>query len=104
MQQLLQTMGGTVSTVSTTEGLLAECAQRHLPNIILADYHLDGSETGVNAVLAARMQCGVDIPCIVISADDSESVRNRAKVAGFRFLPKPVNPNRLRALILALSQ
>jgi DNA-binding response OmpR family regulator len=41
-------------------------------------------------------------PCIVISADDGETVRAAAREAGYRFLPKPVNPARLRALLLAL--
>jgi CheY-like chemotaxis protein/anti-sigma regulatory factor (Ser/Thr protein kinase) len=103
MAQLLKTMGAVVSSVSDGQALLQACRTGgQLPDIILADYHLDGGETGVNAVLEARKDSGVAMPCIVISADDSEQVRDLARSVGFRFLPKPVNPARLRALILAL--
>jgi len=102
MGQLLQTMGATVSSARDREDLLQACRAGQLPDIILADYHLDGGETGINAVLEVRSINAVETPCIVISADDSERVRDLARSSGFRFLPKPVNPARLRALILAL--
>ena len=56
------------------------------------------------------MQCfawatsGLAIPCVMISANDSSETREQARTAGFRFLPKPVNAARLRALILALCR
>jgi CheY-like chemotaxis protein len=52
---------------------------------------------------AARQAGARQIPCVIISADDSDVIRDRARAAGFRFLPKPVNPARLRALVLALT-
>jgi DNA-binding response OmpR family regulator len=55
-------------------------------------------------LLDARKHNGADMPCIIISADDSDVIRDRAKAAGYRFLPKPVNAARLRALILALTR
>jgi DNA-binding response OmpR family regulator len=55
-------------------------------------------------MLAARQGAGADTPCIIISADDSDAIRDRARAAGFRFLPKPVDPARLRALVLALTR
>ena len=59
---------------------------------------------GLNAVLDASQLSGGDVPCIIISADDSDVIRARAKAVGFRFLAKPVNAARLRALILALTR
>jgi DNA-binding response OmpR family regulator len=50
-----------------------------------------------------RSRFAVALPCIIISADDGESVREESRRAGFRFLAKPVNVARLRALILALT-
>ena len=58
----------------------------------------------VNAVQALRKHAGIETPCIIISADDSDVIRDRAKAVGYRFLPKPVNATRLRALILALTR
>ncbi|MCP5195175.1 MAG: hypothetical protein H6987_19125, partial [Pseudomonadales bacterium] len=45
-----------------------------------------------------------DIPCNIISADDSDVIRDRARAVGYRFLSKPVDANRLRALVLALTR
>jgi CheY-like chemotaxis protein len=104
MQQLLETMGAAVSAVANREQLLALCSGGLRPDIILADYHLDDGDTGLNAAQALRKHSGFETPCIIISADDSDVIRDRAKAAGYRFMPKPVNATRLRALVLALTR
>ncbi|KZX58989.1 histidine kinase [Halioglobus sp. HI00S01] len=104
MQELLSTMGAVVSTAAGREALLRRIGERPTPDIVLADYHLDEGDTGLNAVIEARKLLGKALPCIIISADDSDVIRDRAKAAGFRFLPKPVNAARLRALVLALTR
>ena len=101
MRALLATFGCDVRCCADRMGLAAALAEQ-LPDVILADYHLDGDDSGVAAVLAMTAGLPVVPPCIVISADDGESVRGAARWAGYRFLPKPVNPARLRALLLAL--
>lgn len=102
MQQLLITMGAQVTTLADKDQLLMALEEGGTPDIILADYHLDNEETGVNVVQAASKRIQQDLPCVVISADDSDVIKARARAAGFRFLAKPVNAARLRALILAL--
>ena len=104
MQQLLQTMGAQVTTAADRAQLLACFANGSRPDIVLADYHLGDGDTGLNAVFEVRRHNGSDTPCIIISADDSDVIRDRAKAVGYRFLPKPVNATRLRALILALTR
>ena len=100
MQQLLQAMGATVGTAGDQASLAARAGEGW--DVILADYHLAGGRTGVEAVQSVRTVC--QAPCILISADDGEAVREQARAAGFRFLPKPVHAARLRALILALTR
>ncbi len=102
MQQLLVTMGASVSIARDREQALQRLSDQ--PDIVLADYHLGDNDTGL-AVMQAARQGGVrETPCVIISADDSDVIRDRARAAGFRFLPKPVNPARLRALVLALTR
>jgi DNA-binding response OmpR family regulator len=55
-------------------------------------------------MVEARKLSGAQVPCVIISADDSDVIRDRAKAVGFRFLSKPVNAARLRALVLALTR
>ncbi len=104
MEQLLLTMGATVICVAGTAALLKRIEQGDRPDIILADYHLDAGENGVSAVAKMKTRYNIAPPCIIISADDSDAVREKAKAAGFRFLPKPVHAAQLRALILALTR
>ena len=104
MEQLLLTMGADVATAGNREQLLAQFANGARPDIILADYHLDDGDTGLSAVREVRRLNSLDTPCIIISADDSDVIRDRAKAVGYRFLPKPVNEARLRALVLALTR
>lgn len=73
--------------------------------VILADYHLDFGDTGVEAVRAALAASPHPTPdVVVLSADDSQDTRLAVQAAGYRFLPKPLNPARLRALLRALAQ
>ncbi len=70
-----------------------------IPDIILADYHLDNTETGVNTLNILRSRFKPAPPGIIISADHTEKVRNEAKTSGYKFLRKPVKSAALRAVI-----
>jgi DNA-binding response OmpR family regulator len=101
MQLLLSDAGSDVLVVGDRREL-GEALQRFAPEVIVADYHLDDGDTGIDALHWAL--AGVDAPpCIIVSADDGHSVREQARAAGFRTLSKPVNPGRLIALIRALA-
>jgi Na+/proline symporter/signal transduction histidine kinase len=102
MEQLLATMGARASIARNREQVSRLIESGVLPDIVLADYHLDDGDTGLAVVKAIREEGLADIPCIIISADDGDDIRERARAEGFRFMPKPVNPGRLRALVLAL--
>jgi CheY-like chemotaxis protein len=69
------------------------------PDVILADYHLDEGDTGIAALRWACAAISRNTPAVIVSADDSRGVRDAARAAGYRVLPKPVNPTRLTALI-----
>ncbi|TGD74699.1 hybrid sensor histidine kinase/response regulator [Mangrovimicrobium sediminis] len=103
MRQMLQAMGADVAVAASRAQLLQHIADGYRPDVVLADYHLDAGDTGLEALLAARKLSGDKLPCVIISADDSDVIRERAKAIGCRFLPKPVSPPRLRALVLALT-
>ena len=55
-----------------------------------------------DAVLSLFSARSLDLPVVLLSADDSPETRDRARAAGFRFLPKPVSAARLKALLIAL--
>lgn len=71
---------------------------RAVPNGLLVDYHLDEGN-GVDAIIALRHRFGIDLPAILITADRSPHVRERARAQGVEVLHKPIKPAALRALL-----
>ena len=67
-------------------------------DIILADYHLDHEESGIDILNILRSRWNRAIPGIVISADHTDEVKNSAEAQGYKFLRKPVKSAALRAL------
>ena len=104
LEQALLSKGAVVRVCSDRSGLGELLQDGTRPDAILADYQLDEGDNGIDAVSEELKQRSLHIPCIVISADDAPAIRQRARDAGFRFLPKPVNAARLRALVLALNK
>jgi Na+/proline symporter/signal transduction histidine kinase/ActR/RegA family two-component response regulator len=68
------------------------------PDLMLVDYHLDEGD-GLAAVADLRKKLGGDTPAIMITADRSPDLRERALKAGMQVLNKPVKPAALRALM-----
>ena len=68
------------------------------PDIVLADYHLDG-DTGVAVVRALREQLGHDLAAVIITADRSPEVQELVRGAGLHILRKPLRPAALRAVM-----
>jgi CheY-like chemotaxis protein len=72
---------------------------RVLPQVILADYHLDHEENGLDAVATLRAIYGPELPAILITADRTADVRDRAAEENVYLLYKPLKPASLRALL-----
>ncbi|MFA5119734.1 NahK/ErcS family hybrid sensor histidine kinase/response regulator [Zavarzinia sp.] len=78
-------------------------AGRRTPDIVLADYHLDRGETGIQAIGALRARLGGAVPAALLTADRSpELQQNVAGLERCGLLYKPVKPAKLRALMTAL--
>jgi Na+/proline symporter/CheY-like chemotaxis protein/nitrogen-specific signal transduction histidine kinase len=73
------------------------------PDIVLADYHLDGG-TGIEAVAGLRAQGRARAPVIVITADHSAEVQRAARARGYALLRKPLKAAALRALMYQLTR
>ncbi|MDQ3202311.1 MAG: hybrid sensor histidine kinase/response regulator, partial [Pseudomonadota bacterium] len=81
----------------------AECAQLldagMRPQVALVDYHLDHGETGTELMAWLRTRLGEPVPGVVISADGRPEMVAQVHAAGLDYLPKPVKPAALRALL-----
>ncbi|WP_413205983.1 ATP-binding protein [Rhodospirillum sp. A1_3_36] len=90
---------GVLATSSTVEALELLDGLGTPPDIILADYHLNGDENGLDAIHALRAAAGVEVPAILVTADRSKALRKLGTRLDFTVLTKPIQPSRLRALI-----
>ncbi len=99
---ILTAEGCRVTVVADRNGL-RDTLKAFRPDVVLADYHLDEGDTGIAALQWALRGANRNVPCVIVSADDGREVREAALAAGYRILPKPVNPTRLTALIFALA-
>jgi CheY-like chemotaxis protein/anti-sigma regulatory factor (Ser/Thr protein kinase) len=79
--------------------VLSELARQDLvPDVVIADYHLDASD-GIEVVAALRRHFGRPLPAILITAERSMEMRERAGAHDIRVLGKPLKPAALRALL-----
>ena len=73
-------------------------------DVVVADYHLDGSNTGLELLLRLRQRVGYEAPGVVLSGDLPSVLRSvRMPVPSCRFLSKPVDTAALLAAIHELS-
>lgn len=73
------------------------------PKAIVADLHLDGDIDGIDAIILLREHFGRNLPGILVTADRSRAVKERARVKGIEYFSKPVKPAQLRAYLFHLS-
>src|SRR5690606_25256538 len=77
MRMLLEGWGCNV-TLATSFAELARQRFDRAPDIVLADYHLDG-EDGLGAIGELRETYGRDLPALLVTADRSTDVRAAAE-------------------------
>lgn len=73
-------------------------------DVIIADYHLDEKNTGLDMLMRLRQRRGYDVPGVVLSGDLPSILRSiKAPVTACRFLSKPVDTVALLQAIDELS-
>jgi len=102
MAHLLEGWACDVITATDTAGALAALEEAgRPPDLLLADFHLDGTDHGLKTIAAVRARWG-EVPAVIITADYGEEVRERVREVGFSIMRKPVKPAALRAIMSQL--
>lgn len=99
MNSLLTRWGCRVLTARSREECQALLDGDARPQLALIDYHLDDGELGTDLMAWLRTRLGEPVPGVVISADARPELVAQIHAAGLDFLPKPVKPAALRALL-----
>jgi Na+/proline symporter/signal transduction histidine kinase len=99
LRALLEGWGCRVVTAADIdEARNALHAEAITPHGVIADYHLDKGD-GLTVIGQLREEFGIQLPAVLITADRSNDVRERAEADEIRLLNKPVRPAALRALL-----
>jgi len=100
MTGTLERWGISVIPAKSTQELLLLVNELGVPpDIIIADYHLDGKDTGLAAISSLRQSVGLNIPSILVTADRSKKLKYEARKMGTEVLTKPVELQALRSLV-----
>ena len=100
MAALLGGWGCNVATAaSQAEALDAVARAGRLPDLVLADLHLDEGANGLDVVAALRQAWGRNVQAALVTADRDPTLRVRARARQVELLHKPVKPASLRALL-----
>lgn len=92
----------TAGSLAEAEALLTQFKHG---DIVIADYHLDDRNTGLDMLLRLREQRGVDVPGVILSGDLPSVLRSiKVPVPNSHFLSKPVDTTALLDAIDDLSR
>ncbi|MES0872615.1 ATP-binding response regulator [Sinimarinibacterium thermocellulolyticum] len=98
MKTLLEEMGFDVEVAASTDAAI-DVTRRYRPSIVLADFRLRGSDSGMRTIEALRM-VWPDLPALLVSGDTAPDRLREARKAGIELLHKPVAAQTLRDAIL----
>lgn len=100
MVRLLESWDCQVIAGSGVDDVLTTLIDRDLiPQLILADYHLAEGSNGIAAINAINAELECPAPAIMISSDNSPSLRQQLERLAIPLLTKPVDPARFRAMM-----
>jgi two-component system, sensor histidine kinase len=90
------------SAASTIQALEALGDTAWIPDIVIADQHLEGGDLGSVTIAAVRDYLKRDVPALIVTGDTSETVAEVARETGVELMRKPLKPAQLRALLAHL--
>ena len=102
METLLRHWGLAVTSHAGASDLLESWTQSDAVDLLLTDYHLEGSMNGLQLVVALRERGLYDGAAALITADTSNALEEAARQADVAIIYKPVLPARLRRTVEGL--
>lgn len=103
METMLQSWQCDVRSASNMAETLAMLNDTDwVPDIVIADQHLDDGDLGITIVHEVREHLLRQVPALIVTADPDVSVTHAAKASGVELMRKPVKPAQMRALLAHL--
>jgi len=102
MQTMLSGWGCDVVCVVTYEDAIAQFRGAEF-NILLADYRLDGEETGLDFLESCMQEKQAKrLQGVLITAEQDKELKGKTSDKGFAYLAKPIEPASLKSMLMYL--
>ncbi|QEQ95280.1 NahK/ErcS family hybrid sensor histidine kinase/response regulator [Neptunomonas concharum] len=103
MQTLLEGWGCEITTGLSAQDLLSRVDVNRAPaDLLIADYHLDNGNHGVDAAQQVSAQVDYVLPVLMITANYSKELKQEIRELGYLLMNKPVKPLKLKTTLLHL--
>ncbi len=100
MRTLLESWGCQVVTALSEQDLARQVENYHADaDLLIADYHLDHEQNGVDAVATINARRGSPLPALMITANYSNELKLQMRELGHTLMHKPVRPMKLKTAI-----
>ena len=97
MRTLLEGWGCRVITALSEQDLARQVDNYHAEaDLLIADYHLDDDQNGVDAVARINARRASAIPALMITANYSNELKQQIRELGHTLMHKPVRPMKLK--------
>lgn len=92
-----------VATRKLSEALSWIGQKGWLPDVVIADQHLDNGERGTTSIQAIREKLKHGVPAVIVTADPTEDLKKICECSSIELMRKPVKPAQLRALLAHIA-
>ncbi|UCZ86025.1 PAS-domain containing protein [Pseudomonas sp. L5B5] len=100
MRTLLEGWGCQVVTALSEQDLARQVDDyRAEADLLIADYHLDQQQNGIDAVARINARRALAIPAMMITANYSNDLKQQLRELGHTLMHKPVRPMKLKTAI-----
>jgi CheY-like chemotaxis protein len=98
---LLKQWGCAVITADSGAQALEKLQAEDLaPDLIVSDFRLRNSETGIDAIRTLRSQFGDGVPALLLTGDTAAEQLRKAAASGLEVLHKPLNAQQLKRVLI----
>ena len=103
MTEVLQRWGCRVLTAESSVDAVARLQEEDFAvEVIVADFRLREERTGADAIQAVRQHLAREVPAMIVTGDTAPERLREASALGYALLHKPIQPVRLRAVLITL--
>ncbi|MBW4050841.1 MAG: PAS domain S-box protein [Proteobacteria bacterium] len=99
---LLEVEGFEVARAASLAEAIREARRGERIDLVIADYHLQKGETGVDVIAAVRQLAGESLAAVLVSGDTSSKLRGLEAHERLRVASKPIRADELLRLIGSL--